>query len=297
MSAHKYRCTNLANECTKALTGEVMEVTEGEEALCPECTLKLSLFNPPVNGRGRVIMAIALAALASAGVAVYFLFPPVRWQHRRTAGPSATPQVSTAMPVPAKTETPYACGLRPAAAPDVVRLLQFLKQGMNYASQKRPELAIQEFEQVLKIDPNFLGAQMNIGSAWLAMKKYPQAEDAFNRELKLIDCLKQMKDEQLTGFSYMENTGPTSGQKEAEQGTLFRGQIARDEADLHYNLACLKSRQKQNRPAILELEKALAAGRIDKKSLQTDPDLQGIRSTAEFKALMARYSPAQADSP
>ena len=295
MLAHKYRCTNLANECTKALTGEVMEIAEGEEALCPECTLKLSLFTPPVNGRGRMITAIALAALAFAGVAVYFLFPPVRWQHRRITGPSPALPVSTATPAPV--EVAYACGLHPAAAPDVVRLLQYLKQGMNYASQNKPELAIREFEQVLKIDSNFLGAQMNIGSARLAMKKYPEAEDAFNRELKLIDCLKQMKNEQLSGFAYMENTGPPSGQKEAGQGTLFRIQIARDEADVHYNMACLKSRQKQNRPAILELEKALAGGRIDKKSLQTDPDLQGIRSTAEFKALVARYTPAQADSP
>ena len=296
MSAHKYRCTNLANECTKALTGEVMEVTEGEEALCPECTLKLSLFNPPENKRRRVIAAISLAALVFAGVAAYFFSSPVRWQHRPTAGPSPAPPVSTATPAPVKAEAAYACGLSPAPAPDVVRLLQFLKQGMNYASQKKPELAIQEFEQVLKIDSNFLGAQMNIGSARLAMKEYPEAEDAFNRELKLIDCLKQMKNEQLSGFAYLENTGPASGQKEAEQGTLLRGQIARTEADVHFNLACLKSRQKQNHPAILELEKALAGGRIDKKSLQTDPDLQGIRSTAEFKALVARYSPAQ-DSP
>jgi hypothetical protein len=43
-----------------------------------------------------------------------------------------------------------------------------------------------------------------------------------------------------------------------------------------------------------ELEKALAGGLIDKKMLQTDPDLQGVRRTAEFKKLMARYSPTLA---
>src|SRR5438093_4343458 len=48
------------------------------------------------------------------------------------------------------------CKLVPAKAADVARLLQYLKQGMNYASQKKYDLALAEFQRALVIDKNFL---------------------------------------------------------------------------------------------------------------------------------------------
>src|SRR6266481_209466 len=174
----------------------------------------------------------------------------------------------------------YPCELKPMPAADVARLLQYLKQGMNYASQKRADLALAEFDQVVKIDPNFLGAEMNIGSAYLVQKKYSDAEMAFVKELKLIGCLKQMNDDQLSKFAYMDEAGPQPlGQKEKAQSGILRNHLSRAEADVHYNFAWLHAKQNQNEGAFAELQKALADGFIDKKSLLTDPDLRSIRST------------------
>jgi len=285
-----FQCVNLAN-CDKALARNVIAVMEGEEPVCPECGSKLvpvEKQEPPSLG---YIAAIAAAALLSLGVGGYVLL------HGKMSSRQASPKTVLSAPsvVPSVVaETPaYPCGLKPVPPADAARLLQYLKQGMSYASQKNPLLAMNEFEQVLRSDPNFLGVQMNIGAAQLAIKKYPEAEAAFNQELKLIGCLKQMNDEQLGKFAYLQETGmeTEANGKDLQRASLLRSRLDRAEANVHYNLACLTSLQQQNGRAMTELEKALAGGLIDKKMLQTDPDLQGVRRTAEFKKLIARYSP------
>lgn len=168
---------------------------------------------------------------------------------------------------------------------------------MNYTAQKRPELALTEFKQVLKIDPNFLGTEMNLGTAYLVQNQYPEAESSFNKELHLIGCLKQMDDAALSKFAYMEEMGAKPAQeKQLLQAAAFRRRLDKAEAHAHYNLACLNSRRRMNGAALAELEKAMAGGVIDKKVLQADPDLKGIRATNEFKRMMARYSPPSGGS-
>jgi len=288
VSARNYQCTNLAN-CDKALAREVIEIGDSEEPICPECKYRLS---PVQEDRGShrwpIVVVLTVAVIGGLCLGGYFAFFS-KGRRIQTVGKADSSSAVLAGPEVVR----YPCGLMPASAPDVARLLQYLKQGMNYASQRKPDLAIREFQQVLKIDPAFLGAQMNIGSADLAFRKYPEANTAFGAELKLIGCLKQMNDGQLANFAYMQEVGSQpSNQKKRKQVSIFRERLQKEEADVHYNLACLSSRQRQNSQAIVELEKALANGFNDQKSLQTDPDLQSLRSTAEFKALIAKYKPA-----
>lgn len=290
MSERNFQCTNLAN-CDKALAHSAIAVMEGEELLCPECGAKLVPMEKPKRPALSYVVAIAAAALLFLGVGGYVLLHG-KMPSRQTSGKTIPPVPSPVAETPA-----YPCGLKPVPVSNAARMLQYLKQGMNYASQKKPDLAINEFEQLLRSDPNFLGVQMNIGAAQLALRKYPEAEAAFNQELKIIGCLKQMNDEQLEKFAYMQEAGigiEANSGKELQRASLLRSRLDRAEANVHYNIACLASLQQQNGRAMTELEKALAGGLIDKKMLQTDPDLQGVRRTAEFKKLMARYSPALA---
>jgi hypothetical protein len=130
---------------------------------------------------------------------------------------------------------------------------------------------------------------MNMGSAYLAQKKYAEAEVAFKSELKLIACLKKMSADDLADFAYMEEAGAQPSVR--QKADLFRPHLDKAEAEAHYNLACVNSRQSQRDVALEELKMALAGGLIPKKSLQTDPDLQSIRGMAEFKSLMSSYIP------
>jgi len=294
VSARKFKCTNLTN-CDKALNRETIEIGDGEEEKCPGCEQKVVPDQAQDPSGKWMLVTVAVVVLAGLGVSGYLLWSgrlPSPWSKSKmkTNSPDRATVGKTLSAEPATAA--YPCGLKPTQPADVSRLLQYLKQGMNYASQKKPALAIGEFQQVLKIDPNFLGAEMNIGSAHLAQKQYADAETAFAQELKLVGCLKQMSDDDLAAFAYMEETGPQPpDQKKKTQAAFFRGHLDKAEADVHYNLACLNSRRSQRDTALLELKKAMSGGLIAKKSLQTDPDLQGIRSTPEFKALIGSYIP------
>jgi tetratricopeptide (TPR) repeat protein len=186
---------------------------------------------------------------------------------------------------------PFPCSLQPARVSDVAKLLQYLKQGMNYGSQRQYEEALAEFQQVLNIDPNFLGVHQNIGAAYTGLKRYDAAEKELKAEMKLLSCLDSMNDEQLTAFSYMIET-PVSDPlaRKTSQVQMYRTRLTSAEAASHYNLACVYSLQNQKDAAIGELQSAVKAGFSDAKALRTDPELANVRKAAAFRELLASIS-------
>ena len=181
------------------------------------------------------------------------------------------------------------CKLTPAKVADVARLLQYLKQGMNYASQKKYDLALAEFQPALAIDKNFLGLNQNVGSAQLSLKKFSEAENAFKAELKLADCLSPLNDAQLSNFAYfIEVDEKDPAKRKKEQSDKLKAQIPVIKGTAHYNLACVYSTQKQKDAALTELRAAVDAGFSDKKALSSDPDLAFVRSTPEFRDILSK---------
>jgi uncharacterized protein YdbL (DUF1318 family) len=180
------------------------------------------------------------------------------------------------------------CGLTPARPADVARLLQYLKQGMNYASQKKYDMALAEFQPALAIDKNFLGLNQNVGSADLALKKFPEAEAAFKAELKLVDCLSAMNDEQLSAFAYfLEVDGKDRTSREKAQAQALRAELPKVKAAAHFNMACLYSLQKKQEAGLESLKAAMASGFSNRKALTSDPDLAFLRTAAAFREVVA----------
>ncbi len=181
------------------------------------------------------------------------------------------------------------CNLTPARNADVARLLQYLKQGMNYASQKKYDLALAEFQQARTIDKNFLGLNGNAGAAQLGLKKYADAEASLNAELKLTECLASLNDSQLANFAYfMEVDEKDAGNKREAQAARLKSQLPKAKAEANYNLACAYSLQRQKEPALKALQAAIDAGYSNTRSLNSDPDLGFIRQAPEFRDIVAR---------
>jgi uncharacterized protein YdbL (DUF1318 family) len=181
------------------------------------------------------------------------------------------------------------CKLVPAKPADVARLLQYLKQGMNYASQKKFDLALAEFQPGLAIDKNFLGLQQNVGAAQVALKKYPEAEASFKGEVKLAECLAPLNESQLASFGYfLEVDEKDPAKRRKAQGEKLKAEVPKIRAGANYNLACVYSLQKQKDSALTALRAAVDAGFSDKKSLNSDPDLAFIRQSPEFKEIVAK---------
>ena len=204
--------------------------------------------------------------------------------HDSQAGPKVTD--ATAKTAPSSSQ-PLPCRLTPVAEPDVNRLLTYLKQGMNYAAQHRYDLALNEFEQVQKIDPNFLAMHEDVAAAQLKLKKFPEAENHLEEELKLIGCLDQMNDTDLPRFAYMLEVGQEGGSNPSlSRAQAMRKRIKQARAAAHYNLACIRSHEGMTEQAIAELRQAVDSGFCDVSALRRDPDLVNVRSAGGFQEVL-----------
>jgi hypothetical protein len=62
-------------------------------------------------------------------------------------------------------------------------------------------------------------------------------------------------------------------------------------ATAHYNLACSLALSKRKREALLSLRHAIGLGYNDFEWMSHDPDLQGLKGSREFGALVAQLKP------
>jgi hypothetical protein len=76
MPVVKYRCTNLAGGCIKALVREVIEISEGQEAICPnsDCGWKLEAISLGVRFP-KWIYAAAAAVIVVIGLSIWVAMP------------------------------------------------------------------------------------------------------------------------------------------------------------------------------------------------------------------------------
>ncbi len=183
------------------------------------------------------------------------------------------------------------CSLTPARPDDVSRLLQYLKQGINFAGQKKFDLALAEFKPALTIDHNFLGLNQNVGSAELALKQYPEAESALQAEIKLVGCLAGMNDNDLASFGYfLEVDAKDPAGRKAAQAAGLRAELPKVKAATYYNLACLYSLQRKQDAGLESLKSAVQSGFNDRKVLTSDPDLAYLRQAAGYQQILSGAS-------
>ena len=109
--------------------------------------------------------------------------------------------------------------------------------------------AIQQYKKALQLDPKYLPALNNLALATAANREYYKA---------------------LTVFLDMLNYIP-------------------DDADTHYNIACMYSRLNRVDEAVEWLKKALDKGYVNWESIKKDGDLDNIRGTVAYKNLIKHY--------
>ncbi len=290
MIARKGTCTNYGN-CSLADKRE--EIPDPGDFTCPECERALHAAGSEKKGLPVWLFAIlGVALLGGLAVLAYSMLsggdvaPPAAAATSGAAPPPAGTSDS-APPPPAATvadEGKGPCHLKPMPVADVARLLQYLKQGMNYASQKQYDLALAEYKQVLTIDPNFLGAHENVGSALIALKRYEAAENQLKQELSSLSCLEPIADADLVEFAYMiETESPLPGDKVP----VYRARLRETKATTYYNLACVYSLENRKDEAVEALRAAVDSGFSNARALRQDPDLRNIRGTGAFQEIVA----------
>jgi tetratricopeptide (TPR) repeat protein len=296
MAVRKGKCIQFG-VCPRADSKEVVEVEAGQDFLCPDpCGKPLQEISDQVDGRRKVlVLGAAVFVIIAFAVGGYWFVknhdPYPELPSDKTTSPSAKRPAESSGPVSAGPDAknlgaPNPCGLQPVREPDVNRLLVYLKQGVNYASQSKFDMALKEFDQVRQIDPNFLAMHENIAAADIKLKRYEAADRQLHEELKLVGCLETLKDDALVPFAYIVETGRDTGNPGHSRAQAMRERLGQARAVARYNLACLQSLQGRPSEALTELREAVKSGFADVRALKRDPDLAKVRLDTGFSQIL-----------
>jgi tetratricopeptide (TPR) repeat protein len=125
----------------------------------------------------------------------------------------------------------------------------YFEMGNLFLSQGDVSKAIDQFENALTIQPDYLPAINNLAMAYAADKQYDKALDAFKKMTALQP----------------------------------------DNTSHYYNVAVLYALQTKVEESLEWLKKAVDKGYANWELIKTDKDLENIRNSAEYKELVKRH--------
>lgn len=146
--------------------------------------------------------------------------------------------------------------------------------------------AIEDFSMSIVIDPNYAYAYSSRGDIYMKQGKADLAIADFTKVIELEDIPEKYE---CVHYAYH---GLGNDEKAA---AAMDSIISRDPENCHsyYDAACLYSRMKNKNKAIECLEKSFELGFTRFAHLERDADLDFIRETPEYKALLAKYKSAR----
>jgi tetratricopeptide (TPR) repeat protein len=116
-------------------------------------------------------------------------------------------------------------------------------EGNKFLSKDNWEEAVTHYRMALHHNKNFEEAYVNLSTAYLSGKKFSESRKT---------------------LSTLEEINPSN-------------------PSLHYNLACYHALTGQDGPALNALQRAVELGFKNFKSIETDPDLENLRSKPKFE--------------
>jgi hypothetical protein len=287
VAIRKGKCVNLGG-CDNALSGEIIEVQEGDEFVCPnkDCGRPLQPLGTSKTTSPYVkAISIGAAGVLIVGSLAWALWPTASHPQTHIAT-NASPNAAAKPFVPPMSSAPDSCGLVAAHPPDVDRLLIYLKQGMTYAINGQYELAPGEFRQVEKVDPNFVGIHNDIAARRAKAEAVQRSRSGCakgNHQRGLFAAARRLV---VAAFCLHDRVSQQAAPVSTRAAT-FKERLKQAKATAHYNLACIQSRKGALSDSIRELQQAVDAGFHDSKALHADPDLAQVRATPEFKTLLS----------
>ncbi len=178
-----------------------------------------------------------------------------------------------------------ACGISLQTPANVKRLNGYIEEGQQLAAEHSHQQAADRFKQVVEIDPNYLGAHQDLGVVQLAQGDYAKAQDSFNTEINLIDCLRSVKPADLHRFAYFLG----KNQENAVSEAVYSERLDAAEDSAHYNLACALAKQGVRSAALNELTKASEHHSIKRTTVARDPDLGPLRDQVGYQVALTKF--------
>jgi tetratricopeptide (TPR) repeat protein len=174
------------------------------------------------------------------------------------------------------------------------------KIGIGYHQMLQLNLAKKNYQRSIKLDPKYSEAVNNLGTVEYAQKKYNAAIKRYRTALKLKPDTASYysnlgtayfakKDYKNASLAYQTalKLDPDIFENHSTFGTTLQERSVSEFAKFHYYLARSYAKAGQNDRALLYIRKSLEEGFKDRKLYLEEPEFESLRSTQEFKDLMA----------
>jgi tetratricopeptide (TPR) repeat protein len=178
------------------------------------------------------------------------------------------------------------------------------KIGIAYHQMMQLDTARKNYEQAVKLKPDYMEALNNLGTVYYARKNYRRAIHWYSRALKVApeearsaSVYSNLGTAQFSRKEYEKATvsyqkalalDPNVFERQSSYGVLLEERSVEERAKYHYYLAKLYAKDGRNELAIQYLRKALEEGFKEKKKLDEEPDFAGLRDIPAFKELLNR---------
>ncbi|MGF7214759.1 Tfp pilus assembly protein PilF/uncharacterized caspase-like protein [Spirosoma lacussanchae] len=157
--------------------------------------------------------------------------------------------------------------------------------GLVLADQNRPKEAEDAYRKAIQLDSNYTTAYNNLGYLLQNQARYAEAVSCFEAYCRLVPTDPDGWNQLGIQFLYLKQYDKAQ--------PCFERMVTLEPSNklAPYNLACLYSLQNQPDPALHWFEKSLQNGYNDFAHITKDSDLNNIRNTERFRALLTKYKP------
>lgn len=172
--------------------------------------------------------------------------------------------------------------LNGAGLTDEMRAGVLVDRGNSYNKTEQPELAIHDFSQAIKLNPQSSVAFNNRGNTLKNRGRYQEALADFTKALELAPMNTMIYNNRANAYKAM-------GKYDQAAADLDKAvELQPSNAISFYNRACLESVRKKTAAACDWLGKAMEKGFTEKAVIRADRDLENIRGSACYEKLLGK---------
>ena len=203
---------------------------------------------------------------------------------------------------------------------EVIRLdpeyaLAYHNLGIIHAKKGDADRAIERFESALKLNPNDAESHYSSGIVLMNQGQVDDAIDHFNEALKIRPDLVGVRNYLKAALNYKkvdERIADLESQREykpydpdilntlailySSKGDHDKSleylmkmlELRPENADTYYNVSCIYAKSNNQAESVVWLQKAIDKGFDNMELIMTDKDLENIRDTEYFKALVKK---------
>ncbi len=176
---------------------------------------------------------------------------------------------------------------------------KYNKIGIAYHQLQDLGAAKRNYEQALRVDPNYGEARNNLGTIFYSQKSYRRAIREYKKALRVMPSSASIFSNMGTAYFSRQDykkaaesyqvavkLDPDVFEHHNSFGTIMQERSITERAKFHYYLARMYAKAGSAERALLYVRKALEEGFLERKRFMEEPEFAILRNNEEFQQIM-----------